>query len=336
MQIIYGVTGVGIGHAVRSKAIINHLIKKHKVKIFSYGQAYDFLKKSFKDVYKLDGLELFYEENKVRFLKTLFYNLFYLSSKLSKNNNLLGKFKADLVITDYEPMTYIYAKKKKIKVIGIDNINAITKVKVPKIRFKPRILAKMATFFITRNCEKYLITSFFKQAIKSNTKVFDPILRKEIIKAKPVNGKKILVYFSSQKYESVLTKVLSKVNEEFVIYGFNKDITKKNMTFKKFSEKGFIDDLRKVKAVICYGGFSLISEALFLKKPLLVLPIKDHYEQLLNSYYVEKNKFGKEAFSLNLKVLRSFLINLPKYQKNLSKYDGCGNKELFNHLDKIL
>ena len=50
-KILYAVQGEGMGHAIRSKVIIDYLIKKkHEVIIIAPDRAYDFLSKHFKDV----------------------------------------------------------------------------------------------------------------------------------------------------------------------------------------------------------------------------------------------------------------------------------------------
>lgn len=337
MRILYGVTGVGIGHAIRSKTIISHLIKKHKVDICSYGLAYEILKKNFQNVHKLDGLELIYDQNKVHVFKTLFTNLIKTPEKILKNFILLRKFSPDIVITDFEPITYFFAKMKKIKVIGIDNINAITRIKTPALKHhKARFFAKMVSQFITPNCDEYLITTFFKKVTKARTIIFPPVLRNEIINAKPRNGSKIIVYLTSKNYENSLINAFAGKKTNFIVYGFNKIAKYKNVLFKKFSEAVFLKDLTNAKAVVCYGGFSLISEALYLKKPVLVLPIKDHYEQLLNADYVERHGYGRSFMALNSKTFSLFMSSLKKFRKNLEKYPREGNKKLFSYLDNKL
>ena len=44
-KILYGLAGDGLGHAFRSKAVIDELKKKHEIIIISSQNAYHFLKK---------------------------------------------------------------------------------------------------------------------------------------------------------------------------------------------------------------------------------------------------------------------------------------------------
>ena len=44
MKILYGVVGEGMGHAMRSRVVLDHLTKRHDVQVVVSGRAYDYLK----------------------------------------------------------------------------------------------------------------------------------------------------------------------------------------------------------------------------------------------------------------------------------------------------
>src|SRR3954447_5576898 len=76
MKILYGVVGEGMGHAMRSRVILEHLVAQdHDVEIMASGRAVDFLAKRFEGVNKIHGLHMIYEENRVRPAKTLWSNV---------------------------------------------------------------------------------------------------------------------------------------------------------------------------------------------------------------------------------------------------------------------
>ena len=43
MRILYGVVGEGMGHAMRSRVILDELVKSHEVQVVVSGRAYDYL-----------------------------------------------------------------------------------------------------------------------------------------------------------------------------------------------------------------------------------------------------------------------------------------------------
>jgi len=43
MKILYGVVGEGMGHAMRSRVVLDHLVARHDVQVVVSGRAYDYL-----------------------------------------------------------------------------------------------------------------------------------------------------------------------------------------------------------------------------------------------------------------------------------------------------
>src|SRR5687768_10331415 len=75
MRILYGVVGEGMGHAMRSRVVLEHLIGQgHELSVMASGRAVDFLKARFGNVERIHGLHMIYEENRVRLGSTLWSN----------------------------------------------------------------------------------------------------------------------------------------------------------------------------------------------------------------------------------------------------------------------
>lgn len=115
-----------------------------------------------------------------------------------------------------------------------------------------------------------------------------------------------------------------------------KEKTVGNVELMPFSEEGFLNDLSQCAAVISGAGFTLVSEAVFLGKPLLAVPFGDHAEQILNGEYVRRLGFGETTPQLSRDVVLHFLRGLPHYRQNLARIHHDGNRELLATLDKAL
>ena len=105
---------------------------------------------------------------------------------------------------------------------------------------------------------------------------------------------------------------------------FNNDPTKKlsekeekNLILKKFNEKEFIKDLASCKALIANGGFCTITEAVQLGKPVLSVPIKKQFEQILNAIFVDKLGYGEFHRKLKVDKIKDFISNIDIYKENL-------------------
>ena len=155
--------------------------------------------------------------------------------------------------------------------------------------------------------DKRFINSFFDCELKDKDSVFiKPLLREGIVKAKTSNKDHILVYQTS-KSNKKLIEVLQKINRKFIVYGFDGGKKIGSISFKSISEKEFLKDLISCSAVITNGGSTLISEALFLKKPILSIPIKKQFEQIINAIYLKKLGYGMFVEDANKELIEKFI-----------------------------
>jgi uncharacterized protein (TIGR00661 family) len=127
------------------------------------------------------------------------------------------------------------------------------------------------------------------------------------------------------------------LEDEFIIYGFNRDETDGNLQFKTFNEDDFFQDLAQARAVISNGGFTLISEALYLGKPVLSIPVKKQFEQILNAIYLDQLGYGEFHDELEREDLEIFLSKLDIYRDNIQKtFRHDGNQAIMQELDRII
>ncbi len=348
MKILYGVPGEGMGHATRSKEVILFLLSlNHDVHVVSSHKAFHFLDKTFPGrVTEIKGFHFGFEDGKISKWQTFLFNLRSgpknLLFNFSKFLKLEKQFEPDLVISDFESFTWAYSKLHRLPLICIDNIQVIDRcrleIKIPKEEKNNFKLAKNIVRTKVPGADKYFITSFFDcAATKRNTVIVPPIIRKAIQEEeKPTFGDHILVYQSAGSAGRLKNTFRKFEGEHFKVYGSNKNETSGNIEFKTFSEEGFINDFAGCKAVIANGGFSFLSEAVYLRKPVYSFPLPGQFEQFLNAAYIEKCGYGKRAKDLNAEDLWDFLENLNTYRKNLSKYKQNGNEVLFELLEREL
>ncbi|MEK6915582.1 MAG: glycosyltransferase family protein [Nanoarchaeota archaeon] len=339
MRILYGVCGEGFGHSSRAKEIIEHLESKgHKVLIITYGQAVEVLSKF--DLIEIEGISLSFSYGRLSLSKTIIENF----SKIPKNIKNFGmikdkidKFKPDLYISDMEVLVPIISHWKKLPLISIDNQHRLTHLEldVPKEHNKDFLIAKTAINLCVSRADAFIIMSFAKSKVEKDngkTYVVNPLLRKEILDLKTKEDNFFLVY--QTKKDKELLNVLSKINEKFVIYGYNKEKQRGNLIFKK-TGKLFIKDLANCKGIIATSGFTLMSEAIYLKKPYFALPLTGQFEQTLNSLFLKKAIYGDYSLKPTEVEIRKFIDNLDNYKHKLSK-NKPKPKETLEILDKLL
>jgi uncharacterized protein (TIGR00661 family) len=350
MKILYGVVGEGMGHAMRSRVVLEHLVSsEHEVEIMASGRAVDFLQKRFEGVNKIHGLHMIYDENRVRRGKTLWSNVLTGATGVPENIaayfSLIQSFKPELVISDFESWTYLYAKAHRLPILSIDNMQIINRcVHDPSIYEGHEADFQIAKAFVKGKlpyCDEYLVTTFFRPEIrKPHTKLVPPILRPEILRAKRSQGDHLLVYQTAEGNDG-LSEVLAKTGLPCRIYGMRRSIksdeVEGTLTYRPFSEEGFISDLASSRGVIAGGGFTLMGEAVYLHKPMLAVPLGGQFEQIMNARYLEKVGYGKFADSLeDPNTVFDFVEKLPTYEAALAGYAQNGNQDLFAAIDGFL
>ena len=339
-NILYGVNGEGSGHSTRAKDVISHLLsQRHTVHVVSFDRGLKNLGSSF-DVTEIYGLRLVYVNNRVRYKKTVARNLLSVPEAAKSIRDLVRRcreWKIDAVVTDFEPLSCKVGHKLKLPVISIDNQHTITNCKVsyPKKYRKDAAAAKLVTKLMTPKADAYLMISFFDAPIrKKRSFLFPPLLRREILDAKPTVGEHVLVYVTTQSKD--LLEILQRVRAKFICYGFGREGVESNLDFRKPSLDGFMRDLVSCNAIVANAGFSLISEALYLGKPYLAVPAKSQFEQIFNAYYIEKMGYGAYWEKLDKEKVDSFLFNLDLYREQLGSYPRRDNSALLAKLDELI
>ena len=350
MKILYGVVGEGMGHAMRSRVVLEHLVaQNHDVEIMASGRAVDFLAKHFEGVNRIHGFHMIYEENRVRPMKTLWSNVTTGAVGVPKNIaayfELFATFKPDAVISDFESWTYLFGKTHRLPTLSVDNMQIINRTTLPDAVIEGHTAEFQLTkaFIKTKLpfCDEYFITTFFHPEVrKDRTRLFPPILRPEVLKANRRDGEHLLVYTTGDG-NTTFHSALIATGLECRIYGARRDLKEEvvegNLRFQPFSEDKFIDDLASCKAVIAGGGFTLMGEAVYLHKPMLAVPLARQFEQVLNARYLELEGFGRHAETLeDPKTVSDFLAAVPACAAKLAAYHQDGNTRIMTAIDEWL
>ncbi|MBI4613933.1 MAG: teichoic acid biosynthesis protein [Planctomycetes bacterium] len=335
MQILYGVVGEGMGHATRSRVVLEHLLSRgHEVRVEVSGKALSFLVGRFAGrpgiaFEEIHGLTLDYEGNAVDFARSVLSNLERAPAGLARNLEVYRKvaeegFGPELVVSDFESWAYLYGKRRRIPVVSIDNMQIINRCRhdrsVTGGRSAAFRIAKAAVKAKLPGAYHYLVTSFFFPPVrKRRTTLVPPILRPEILAARREPGEHVVVYQRVLPAEE-LVPVLERLGRPFRVYGAGKEGSRGNVALRPFSETGFVEDLRTARAVIAGGGYSLMGEAVHLGVPMLAVPIEGQFEQELNARWLAALGYGRWAKTLDARTMTDFLDGAPDHERALADY----------------
>lgn len=350
MRILYGVVGEGMGHATRSRVILEHLLESgHEILVVVSGRAHRFLKERFSRttqirIEEIHGLQLVIEDNELDVLESVKKNLDGAPASVAHNvrvyQRVVGNFDAQLVISDFESWAYTFGRLNDVPVVSIDNMQVLNRCAhdedVTESNSRDFRLAKLAVKAKLPGAYHYLVSSFFFPRVrKPRTTLVPPILRPEILRAQRNRGEHILVYQTASTNHALIPQ-LKKLPYKFRVYGMERNGDEGNVSHRPFSESGFIHDLATARGVIAGGGYSLLGEAVHLHVPVLSVPIEGQFEQGLNARYIEKLGYGRAVETLSGDDVEAFVGNLDTYAHNLESYMPRGNEMLFACVDELV
>ncbi len=344
VNVVISSCGIGFGHAARDEAIYDSLKKKFSIKILSYGEGHRFLKKNKISAIKVPGI--LYERGKYS-LDIFTEVLMKLASlrKISKGYfrfaKMMNRLKPDIILTDLEPYAFFYAYRRDIPVIAVSNVVTTlnnydglpASVKTNSLALQRFMLEQFIGFMRNRGAV-FIEPVFDGRKKEKNVINSDLFVRKKPEDVTPINFGREFFYISvgSDMEKNLIKKLLSvlpKFEDKFFV--IVSDLVKKKQSGRNFMMLPFVKDpfpyIKACSGVIAPAGHTTISEALVYGKPLLIAPMKDHIEQLVNAHLVQKEGFGAACYDFRdlHGAIRKFFANLPKYRSAIVKRKFKGN-----------
>jgi uncharacterized protein (TIGR00661 family) len=322
MNIVYGVSGEGLGHVFEAIEIVSRLKREgHSVRVLTYGdRAFNSL--SAFNPTRIEGIHLYFNAEGMSLFDTVFKNLrifpFYVRN-WGRLRRELREFGPDAFITAYEPFSMVSSHIFRRPLISMDNQNELLYIKAPRgTNMFAFWLARLATRVCTFGARYYVVKSFKKpEGGGERVRFVAPIIQKEISNLSPVAGDHVLVYLTKENPE--LIAILKSMDEKFAVYCNNRVGEDGNVSYRAQGAT-YVRDLSGCKAIIATTGFSLIADSIFLKKPYFGVPLRKQFEQTHNAHFLTQSGLGEYSENATKAELEGFLSNLPSYRARLAAY----------------
>ena len=276
MRILYAIQGTGNGHVSRAREIIPILQRKGDLDILISGTQAD-VDLPYPVKYRFKGLcFVFGKKGGIDLMETY------------RKGNLKRFFKEikslpvedyDLVINDFEPVSAWACKRKNKICVGLSHQAAVISKNAPRPK-KTDLIGQAILLNYAPVSRSYGF--HFKQYAPG---IFTPVIRSEIRDPAPEIKKHYTVYLPAYSDKRIY-RVLSEIkNTDWQVFSKHSRETyrKDNVYFQPVNNDGFIESMLSCTGILCGAGFETPAEALFLKKKLLVIPMKGQYEQQCNA-----------------------------------------------------
>jgi uncharacterized protein (TIGR00661 family) len=232
--------------------------------------------------YRSKGISLFYKCDGSLSYRKMIRHIHPMD--IVKQINELPVEKYDLVLNDFECITSLACAKKKVPSVNFGHQASFMSQKTPRPEKRSRLGEWVlknyarATQYIGLHFENY------------DENIFSPVIKKQILDAAPTPRGHITVYLPSYCDEQ-LHRCFSKFRD-FIFEIFSHEVTaplrRSNILFLPVGKDAFNKSMIDCRGIITGGGFETPAEALYLKKKLMVMPIKGQYEQQCNAAALQR------------------------------------------------
>lgn len=293
MRVLYAIQTTGNGHISRAKEIIPYLERRFQFDVMLSGPK-NHLDLDYPVKHHFRGLTIHYDKSgAIHWLKTLLKNNFF---QFLRDVFFLRVQDYDLIITDFEPVSAWACKLRGVLCFGLSNQISLWQKKVPKPKKQFRVSLKYLKKFAPTDLEYGIHYQKF------NKRIFLPIIRTKLRELNTSKGGGIVVYLPAYDLKNI-TEVLSlfpAIKWNVFTQEIKEATQKGQINIRPINEDHFLNALAQCDGVITNAGFATTSEALYLGKPLLTIPMRGQIEQNYNSFALKK---------MGVTVLKKFSVD---------------------------
>lgn len=320
-SILYGVQGTGNGHISRARLMAAEFARLDvQVEYLFSGRDKTryFDMEEFGESQYGTGLSFTTHQGRIRKLQTL------KNCRALRYAREVGSLRTDrheLVISDFEPTVTWAARLRNTPSLAIGHQYALTKA-------APRPQGDLLAKWIVHNFAPARQRIGFHWHPYSQM-TLPPMIDTDL---KPIddNDDYTLIYLPFEDQKQIVSQLQQVHRKQFVMYSpeARSVIQHRNVTLYPLSKSGFQHHLQRCRRVICNTGFELITEALYLGKPVMTKPLSGQFEQLANAMALEERNLARITHQIDQHNLLEFIdtavtqprIHYPNVARELAAF----------------
>ena len=333
--------GHGRGHTSRALAVAGTLRQRgHRVSFAADPAA------GIDGAYPVPGLRQVIRGNRARLWETARANLdltWRSPEIIADAAGWLRDVGAEAVVADHEPFVARAAARLAVPVVALSHQLVLTETRprVP-LRFAPSYAGTAVGIGVLapRRPAAAVVPSFFFPRLRRRSRavLVPPILRDDVLAARASDGGRLLVYVNEGEGMAPLLDAIGRVGVPADVYGLDPALAAPpSVVLREPSRDGFLSRLAAARAVVSTAGFTLLSEALHLGKPVLALPNRGFFEQAVNALALADLGRGEAVFGrLRPERLRAFLGRADRYRRPAAADGRAGREQAADVIEAVL
>ncbi|SOE23449.1 conserved hypothetical protein [Spirosomataceae bacterium TFI 002] len=355
MTYFFIVQGEGRGHLTQAISLYELLVKNgNRVTAMAVGgENQQFLAEQIGPevaIHKIDSPKLAYgsRDTGLSISKTIWQTVtkskHYLA-QVNKLGQLLQDTKPDVVINFYEVLAGLYKLTHpfcKIPFYSIAHQYLLLKpgfVFPTKSKFADKLLLNTNSRFTAYGSKKMLALSFDEQNDNEHITVVPPLIRNAIKSKQGSNKGHYLVYLT---HECMLPTLLNwklanpATHVHCFVHRAGKPASERflpNLTLHQPNKELFAELFQSCAGIATTAGFETVSEAIYWNKPVLMVPVTNHYEQACNAMDGERYGAGLRAQHFDLDELLHLEKTYLSRSTNFKQWLKTGERKLLNAIE---
>lgn len=360
---LFVVQGEGRGHMTQAMALYDLLMAEgHEVVCVAVGSTSlcgvpEFFRKKFDCPVVAVQSPRFSKDRSGRsisMLRTVWHSLVNMPAYLHSIKvlrRLVAFHKPDLILNLYDPLVGLYGlttrHHPRIVSIAHQYIYLHPSFRFPDGRRWERMMIRNYTAMTALGSDLRLAISLYDlPALKEPTlKVVPPILRTEALRHPVETKDHVLVYLVNPGYMKDVMEWHVR-HPEVLIHAFTDapvvrerhggcwqvDAT---LIFHSLNGPQFLEYLSSCKALASTAGFETVAEAMYMGKPVLMVPVEGHYEQFCNARDAHRSGAGVYSDTFSLTKLLNYLPFHRGDQRTYKSWVDSGNERILDALNAL-
>ncbi len=251
--------------------------------------------------------------------KTIWQNLLKIKTfknSLKEIHELVTENRPDVILNFYDILgglyNAVYRPECEFWVIGHQYL-----IDHPLFPFAPlqkiqKLLFQINTKITSWGADQKIALSFRPLKANGKTMILPPLLRTELKNLVPIKGDFILTYMVNHGYaEELLAQAIQYPEIKIEAFWDKKGVPDffqplPNVIFHKVNDILFLEKMSQCMALMTTAGFESVCEAMYLGKPVMMVPVGGQYEQNCNALDAKISGAGIIGKSFDFKLLYDY------------------------------
>lgn len=254
---------------------------------------------------------------------------------IERIHDLVLEDRPDVIINFYDFLggIYYFLKRPKAKLICIAHqyLIAHPEFDFPPNRAVDKLTLHLANKITSLGASKILALSFqrFKDQPAKQLYVVPPLLRDEVCQQPISQEDHFLIYMVNPGYAAEVDRFHQKYpNQPLHCFWDKKDMPQTlevdaSLTYHQLNDTLFIQKMASARGYVTTAGFESVCEAMYMGKPVLMVPVQGHYEQACNAIDAKKAGAGIYSESFDIEKLYEYL---PRHQDISLEFQGWADQ----------